>query len=162
MPRYKRRAGAGVRSLGSPSGRPDTQAASTSEITTYFARKPAGPNAKATRNNGVMAAHPLTMRPVKAMAADTRLNPRILAGGEFSTTGRAPKRRRGPPACRSVTPEQAFSNVLAVFCAGTPYARFHGSADGTAPVQYLQIYQDDIPYANDHPPVQAKLLEASR
>ena len=68
---------------------------------------------------------------------------------------------RSLPACQSITPEQAFANVLAVFFAGTPYGHFYGSRDGTAPVQYLQIYQDDIPYANSHPPVQAMLLEAS-
>jgi len=35
--------------------------------------------------------------------------------------------------------------------AGTPYGHFYGTSDGPAPVQYLQIYQDDIQYANDHP-----------
>jgi len=66
------------------------------------------------------------------------------------------------PGCQSITPEQAFANVLAVFFAGTPYGHFYGSRDGTAPIHYLQIYQDDIVYANGHPPVQAKLLEASK
>jgi hypothetical protein len=66
------------------------------------------------------------------------------------------------PACQSITPEQAFASVMAVFFAGTPYAHFYGSEDGTAPVHYLQIYQDDILYANTHPPVQALLLEASK
>ncbi|HXB53238.1 MAG TPA: hypothetical protein VN461_00515 [Vicinamibacteria bacterium] len=37
-----------------------------------------------------------------------------------------------------------------------------GSRDGTAPVHYLQIYQADILYANDHQQVQAKLLYASK
>jgi hypothetical protein len=49
-----------------------------------------------------------------------------------------------------------------VFFAGTPYGHFYGSRDGTAPVQYLQIYQDDILYADSHPPVQDALLEASK
>jgi hypothetical protein len=145
------------------------QGASTLEIAAYFASKPLGTNAKATQNNGVMAAHPLTMRPVKAMSADTRLNPRVLAGGEFSTGfSRDPALEgctsgdKSLPTCQSVTPEQALANVLAVFFAGTPYAHFYGSRDGRAPVQYLQIYQDDILYANDHPQVQAKLLEASK
>jgi len=145
------------------------QQASTLELTAYFASKPLGPNAKATQNNGIMAAHPLTMRPVKAMSADMGFHPRILAGGEFSTGfARDPAREgclsddKSSPACRSVTPEQALANVLAVFFAGTPYGQFYGSRDGTAPVYYLQIYQDDILYANDHPPIQAKLLEASK
>jgi glycosyl hydrolase family 42 (putative beta-galactosidase) len=145
------------------------QEASTLEIVTYFAREPLGPNAKATQNNGVMAAHPLTMRPAKAISADTKFNPRVLAGGEFSTGfSRRPalegclSDNTSSPASQSITPEQALDNVLAVFFAGTPYGHFYGSQDGTAPVQYLQIYQDDILYANSHLPVQAKLLEASK
>ena len=138
-------------------------------IAAYFAGNALGPNAKATQNNGIMVAHPLTMRPVKAMSADMRFHPRVLAGGEFSTGfARDPAREgclsddKSSPACQSITPEQALANVLAVFFAGTPYGHFYGSPDGTAPVYYLQIYQDDILYANDHPPVQAKLLEASK
>src|SRR5271165_1323940 len=116
--------------------RPGRREASTLEIMTYFARKPLGSNAKATQNNGVMAAHPLTMRPVKAMSADTRLNPRVLAGGEFSTGFSRRPAREGcviddPSSldCQSVTPEQALDNVLAVFFAGTPYGHFYGSQD---------------------------------
>jgi len=151
-----------------PTGRGGHEA-STLEIAAYFARKPVGPNAKATQNNGITAAHPLTMRPVKEMSADPTLNPRVLGGGEFATGfARNPAREgcliddKSSPACQSVTPEQALANVLAVFFAGTPYGHFYGSEEGPAPVQYLQIYQDDILYANDHPPVQAKLLEASK
>jgi hypothetical protein len=59
--------------------------ASTLEISAYFASKAVGSNAKVTQNNGITAAHPLTMRPVKEMSADTRFNPRILGGGEFAT-----------------------------------------------------------------------------
>src|SRR5271167_356237 len=106
--------------------RPGQQEASTLEITSYFASKPSGSNAKATQNNGVMAAHPLTMRPATATAADKRLNPRVLAGGEFSTGyARDPAREgcpsddRSSPACQSITPERALGNVLAVFFAGT-------------------------------------------
>jgi hypothetical protein len=148
---------------------PGKQAASTLEITTYLATTPVGSNARATQNNGIVAARPLTMRPVKVMAADTRLHPRVLAGGEFVTGFSRDPARMGctngdesSPACQSITPEQAFASVLAVFFAGTPYAHFYGSPDGAAPIHYLQIYQDDILYANSHPPVQAMLLEASR
>jgi hypothetical protein len=143
--------------------------ASTLEISAYFASTAAGSNAKATQNNGITAAHPLTMRPVKAMSADKRFNPRILGGGEFATGfARDPAREgclsddKSMPACQSVTPEQALTNVLAVFFAGTPFGHLYGSRDGSAPVQYLGIYLGDILYANDHAPVQAKLLEASK
>jgi hypothetical protein len=143
--------------------------ASTLEIAAYFASTALGSNAKATQNNGITAAHPLTMRPVKEMSADKRFNPRILGGGEFATGfARDPAREgclsddRSSRACQSVTPEQALANVLAVFFADTPHAHDYGSRDGTAPLQYLQIYLGDILYANEHPPVQAKLLETSK
>src|ERR1035438_4520081 len=149
--------------------RPGAREVSTLEIMNYFASKPLGPNAKATQNNGVMAAHPLTMRPVKAMSADTRRNPRVLAGGEFSTgfsrrpaLEGCPSEDKSSPTCQSLTPEQALDNVLGVFFAGTPDGHFYGTQDGPARVQYLQIYQDDILYANSHSPIQAKLLEASK
>jgi hypothetical protein len=139
------------------------------EIAAYFARQPAGSNAKATQNNGITAAHPLTMRPVKEMSADTTFYPRILGGGEFATGFARNPAREGckiddpsSPACQSTTPQQALANVLAIFFAGTPYGHFYGSQDGRAPVQYLQIYQDDIVYANEHPTVQAMLMEASK
>lgn len=155
---------------GLPLGLPRKREASTLEITAYFARATLGSNAKATQNNGVGVRHPLTLGPVKAIAADTTLNPRVLAGGEFTTGFARDPARMGCPigdessaACqKSITPEQALTNVLAVFFAGTPYGHFYGSPDGPAPVQYLQIYQGDVLYANDHPAVQAQLLAASK
>ena len=142
---------------------------STLEIAAYFARQPVGSNAKATQNNGITAAHPLTMRPVKETSADTTFYPRILGGGEFATGFARNPAREGCkiddpslPTCQSTTPEQALANVLAIFFAGTPYGHFYGSQDGRAPVQYLQIYQDDIVYANEHPTVQAMLMAASK
>jgi len=152
----------------SPTGRGGHEA-STLEIAAYFASKPLGSNAKATQNNGVTAAHALTLRPVKAMSADKRFSPRILGGGEFATGfARDPAREgclsddKSAPACRSVTPARALANVLAVFFAGTPYGHFYGARDGTATLRYLQIYLGDILYADEHPPVQAALLEASK
>ena len=143
--------------------------ASTLEIAAYFAQQSVGSNVKATQNNGITAAHPLTMRPVKEMSADTTLHPRVLGGGEFATGFARNPAREGckiddpsSPTCQSTAPEQALANVLAVFFAGTPYGHFYGSGDGRATVDYLQIYQDDIVYANDHPRIQAMLLEASK
>ena len=75
------------------------------------------------------------------MAADTSCNPRILAGGEFSTGfSRDPAREgcpsddRSSPACKSITAEQALNNVLGVFFAGTPNGHFYGAQDGMAPI----------------------------
>ncbi len=158
-----------TRAGGLPFNPPRRPGASTLEIAAYFARRPLGSNAKATQNNGIEVVHPLTMKPVKEMSADTALRPRVLAGGEFCTGfARDPARMGCPsgdkssPACQGITPERALTNLLALFFAGTPYGHSFGSQDGRAPIQYLQIYQGDVLYANDHPPVQAKLLEASK
>jgi hypothetical protein len=158
-----------TRAAGLPFNAVGRHEASTLEIAAYFARAPLGGNAKATQNNGITAAHPLTLRPVKAMALDRTFNPAILAGGEFATGfARNPAREgclsdnKSSPACQSVTPEQALGNVLAVVFAGTRYGPAYGARDGRAPIHYLQIYQGDVVYANEHPAVQAKLLAASR
>jgi hypothetical protein len=157
-----------VRAGGFAFNPPRKPEAAAIEIAAYFASKPLGSNAKATQNNGITAAHSQTMREVKKMAADANLNPRVLGGGEFDTGFSRDPAREGclsndvtSPACKSTTPEQAFANVLGVFFAGTPYGHLYGSQDGPAPLQYLEIYNGDILYANSHPPVQAKLLEAS-
>jgi hypothetical protein len=154
---------------GLPFNPPRQREASTLAIIDYFAARASGPNAKATQNNGVKAARPLTMQRVKEMAADGRIKPRVLAGGEFATGfARDPARQGCPidnplaPACQRTTPEQALANDLAVFFAGTRLGRFFGAQDGPAPIQYLQIYQGDVFYANEHPQAQAMLLEASR
>jgi hypothetical protein len=140
--------------------------ASTSEITAYFANKPMPSLLKATQNNGISAAHPLTIRPVKESAAEF---PQLLVGGEFATGFARDPARQGCKnedktsyECRSITPEQALTNDLAVVFAGTPFGHFYGSEDGRSAFHYLQIYQGDIQYANEHPAAQALLLEASR
>ncbi len=101
------------------------------------------------------------------MESVARLNPQVLAGGEFGTAVSKDPTREGclsedKTACASLTSEQAFANALAAFFAGTPYGHLYGKQDGPVPVQYLQMYQADIVYANSHPKVQAKLLEASK
>jgi len=129
-----------TRAGGLPFNPPRKPEASTLEIAAYFASKPLGSNGKATQNNGVGVRHPLTMRPVKAMALDTTLNPRVLAGGEFTTGFARDPARMGCPigdksssACQSITPEQAFANVLAVFFAGTPYGHFYAHRTAELP-----------------------------
>ncbi len=46
-----------------------------------------------------------------------------------------------------ISPEQAEYNVLYVYFYGTPVATFFGGVPGAAPLNYLQIYSDDILYA---------------
>jgi hypothetical protein len=47
-----------------------------------------------------------------------------------------------------IAPEQAEYNVLNAYFEGTPVASFFGGTNGTAPLNYLQIYSEDILYAN--------------
>ena len=152
---------------GLPFSPPREHLASTLEIATYFARQPLGTNAKATQNNGIAASHPQAMRPV--MESVARLNPRVLAGGEFGTAiSRDPTREgcssndKASAGCNNLTLEQAFANALTAFFAGTPYGHLYGAQNGTVPVQYLQMYQADIVYANSHPEVQTQLVETSK
>ena len=107
------------------------------------------------------------MRPVMESVAS--INPHVLAGGELGTAvSRDPKREgclntdEASAACQSLTLEQAFTNVLAAFFTGTPYGHFYGAQNGKVSVQYLQMYQGDIVYANSHPEVQTQILEASQ
>jgi hypothetical protein len=47
-----------------------------------------------------------------------------------------------------IAPEQAEYNVLNAYFEGTPVASFFGGTNGSAPLNYLQIYSEDILYAN--------------
>lgn len=54
------------------------------------------------------------------------------------------------PAKDLISPEQAMYNVLHVFFDGTPAAASFGGTPGTAPVNFVQIYNQDITYATAH------------
>jgi hypothetical protein len=56
------------------------------------------------------------------------------------------------PTADLIPPEQSEYNVLYVYFSGTPVASFFGGTPGTtpAPLNYLQIYSDDILYAQTH------------
>lgn len=49
-----------------------------------------------------------------------------------------------------IPPEQAEYNVLNVYFDGTAVASFFGGTHGAAPLNYLQIYSQDIQYAEGH------------
>jgi hypothetical protein len=142
------------------------------ELASYFSSHPLGTNSKATQTSGLKAcrAEGLGLRNLKQLSADATLSPRVLAGAQFGTSfSRFPQREGCPgscdgtaPACRSITPDEALSNALAVYFDGTPAGHFFGAADGAAPLNYLQIYAEDIRYANAHPSIQAKLMEVSK
>ena len=51
------------------------------------------------------------------------------------------------PAADLISPEQALYNILGVYFTGTAVAATFGAPPGTAPLNYLQVYPDDIQYA---------------
>ena len=60
-----------------------------------------------------------------------------------------------------IPPEQAEYNVLNVFFDGTSAASTFGGTQGTAPLNYLQIYSEDIQYATGNINAPAQVVEAS-
>lgn len=60
------------------------------------------------------------------------------------------------PSVDLIPPEQAAYNVLSVYFDGTPVASAFNGTPGTAPLNYLQIYSEDIQYstANGNAPAQ--------
>jgi len=75
------------------------------------------------------------------------VTPASIAG--FKTTGKV-------PAADLISPEQAEYNLLKVYFDGTAAATSFGGTPGAAPLNYLQIYPQDIQYAaaNVNAPVQ--------
>ena len=56
--------------------------------------------------------------------------------------------------------EQALYNLLKTYFDGTPAAWSFGGSTGTAPLNYLQLYWNDIQYANNHANSPATIVEA--
>jgi hypothetical protein len=54
------------------------------------------------------------------------------------------------PAKDLIPPEQALYNLLNIYFDGTPAASSFGGTPGSTPLNYVQIYAEDIVYATDH------------
>jgi hypothetical protein len=140
-------------------------------IVSSFAAHAVGANAKATQTSGVKACRETEagIKGVKEMASSRSYSPPILGGAQFNTSfsqkpaaeGCKASCKQDAAACQSVTPAQALSNVLSVYFDGTPAGGQYGAAKGAARMNYLQIYEKDIEYANTQPAVQAVLKQAS-
>jgi uncharacterized protein (TIGR03437 family) len=59
-----------------------------------------------------------------------------------------------------IPPEQAEYNVLSVYFDGTAVASSFGGTQGTSPLNYLQIYYEDIQYAQTNVNAPAQVVEA--
>ena len=62
--------------------------------------------------------------------------------------------------CCSLSPSQAVANVLSVFFSETDQAQAFGVPKGSAHMSYLQVYKDDILFANNNSSVQEQLGKA--
>jgi uncharacterized protein (TIGR03437 family) len=69
----------------------------------------------------------------------------------FGTFGKVPNSDLIPP-------EQALYNVLTYFFDGTPVAAAFGATPGTAPMNYVQVYEQDIQYAEANASAPAKIV----
>ncbi len=65
------------------------------------------------------------------------------------------------PAQDLISPEQALYNVLRVFFDGTAAAGSFGGTPGSAPVNYVQIYNQDIKYATAHGNAPAQVVKTN-
>ena len=152
-------------------------AAAETTILAYFAdARHGGNNAKAVQEDG-LAANEINLAPlggrtlgsygVKWLAETSASGNTILPGatnslsrvlgglqfvGGFSTdtVGEGCNEPGGCPTNYSISPEQAFYNVMEVFFDGTSVGGAYGTNDsyGTLPLNYLQIYSVDVLYAN--------------
>jgi hypothetical protein len=126
------------------------------EILSYFVGV-LGPNAKATEVGGMTASQRLGLGDIGLPGVKllTALKPPILGGAAFdhAVTGNRTHRQDvgcspNPPPCAELTPEEAAYNALAYFFNNTGAATNYGwTANGNAPIQYLQIDIADVIYA---------------
>ncbi|MGO9231769.1 MAG: hypothetical protein ACLQKA_21465 [Bryobacteraceae bacterium] len=72
----------------------------------------------------------------------------------FKTVGNVPNADLIPP-------EQALYNLLNVYFDGTPGASSFGASQGTTPLNYLQVYPDDIQYSESNVNAPAQVVEGS-
>ena len=137
-------------------------------IVSSFAAHGVGADSKATQTSGMKACRE-TVAGIKGVKELSSSSP-ILGGAQFNTSFSQKPAAEGckascnaeAPVCRSVTPAEALSNVLSVYFDGTPDGALYGASKGAARMNYLQIYEKDILFANTQPEVQTILEQASR
>jgi hypothetical protein len=84
-----------------------------------------------------------------------------LAPGITPATVAGYKNFNAVPAADLIPPEQAEYNVLNVYFNGTPVASAFGATPGAAPLNYLQIYYQDIQYAQMNVNAPGQVVETS-
>jgi uncharacterized protein (TIGR03437 family) len=84
-----------------------------------------------------------------------------LAPGVTSSSIAGFKTFANVPAADLIPPEQAEYNVLSVYFDGTAVASSFNGTQGTAPLNYLQIYSPDIQYAAENVNAPAQVVAGS-
>jgi hypothetical protein len=133
------------------------------DVLAYFLASKTG-NRKATQVGGMTAASAVTpgatgigVGGIKVLTSLTTESPRILGGAEFdhSVSETSTRQEEGcwkPNGnCPPLTTEEAAYYVFKVFFDGTRYASYYGGADGSAPIQWVDLDYVDIQYAQDNP-----------
>jgi hypothetical protein len=142
--------------------------AAEASIVSSFAAHAVGSNSKATQTSGMKACRE-TVAGIQGVKELSSSSP-ILGGAQFNTAFSQKPAAEGckascsaeAPVCQGVTPAEALSNVLSVYFDGTLDGSHYGASKGAVRMNYLQIYEKDIEFANSQPAVQAILEEASR
>ena len=120
-----------------------------------------GADAKSNQTGGMKAftsEKDLGVNGVKLLSGMTaQLGPssQILGGEQFDHPFSSDASDEGCPTkdkCpdNSISPEQAEYNVLRVFFDGTPAAASFGGTPGTVPLNYLQVFYEDVQYSTAH------------
>lgn len=141
-------------------------------IVLSFATHAFDTNAKATQTSGMKACRETKegIKGVKETSSNGVYAPFILGGAQFNTSFSQKPAAEGCTAscdaessvCKIITPDQALSNVLSVYFDGTPDGGLYGASKGSARMNYLQVYEKDILFANSQPAVQVILAKASQ
>ncbi len=132
-----------------------------------------GSNAKATQTSGMEASranptqppHDMGVAAVKDLSLVTAPlaspSAQILGGAQFNTSfSNFPVAEGCLTTCSTpISPEQAEYNVLYVYFYSTPVAASFGGVPGATPLNYLQIYSDDIQYSEANAGIPAEVTE---
>jgi hypothetical protein len=140
----------------------------TTIVSHFIETKVARGNAKATQTSGMAAWSPDTLdgpdagdvgiAGVKLLTAPKGVpSAEILGGAQFDhpisdndTIKEGCPDEKGT-GCDTLTPEAAEFNVLKVFFNQTRAAAFFDGTKGVAPLNYLQVFYQDVEYAQRHP-----------
>jgi len=103
---------------------------------------------------------------LSGMTAQLGSSSQILGGEQFDHPFSSDASDEGCPTkdkcpADSISPEQAEYNVLRVFFDGTPAADSFGGTPGTVPLNYLQVFYEDVQYSTTHSNDPVQIVQSS-